>query len=395
MFSVCDSSIQLEIETNTRLFERLFKTKTDLTYLVRWPKSVTAISISPRQFQLRSRQFQFHHGNFNFTTAISTSFTAISISSSLASLSLSLTLFSGPFWPFKMNDMAEKFEIQISKPKNNLPPAERKALKDLKNNTEINIKKADKGTTSIFMSLADKKTEGKIQLDNIEHYRPLDESMVEETSVRVEQLITELYREQHIDEMAKKWLCQTQNAPRIPVFYTLTKIHKLTPVGRPIVSGVSGTTERLSAFVDELLQPIEQQQKSYLHSWTLWFIKATDSLPNQCSIFSHTHYKATETFQYTHFSSCHPPGVKRGFIKGEALRLLRTNSTKATFEEKIRHFESRLIERGYPKNLVQRTLSEVIFENRKQALQQKPHTNKTILPFVTQCHPSVVLTQLT
>ena len=86
-------------------------------------------------------------------------------------------------------------------------------------------------------------------------------------------------------------------------------------------------------------------------------------------------------------SSCHPPGVKRGFIKGEALRLLRTNSAKATFE-KIKHFESRLIERGYAKNLVQRTLSEVIFENRKQALQQKPHTNKRILPFVTQYHPS-------
>ena len=106
-----------------------------------------------------------------------------------------------------------------------------------------------------------------------------------------------------------------------------------------------------------------------------------------------THYKATETFQYTHFSSCHLPGVKRGFIKGEALRLLQTNSTKATFEEKIKHFESRLIERGYPKNLVQRTLSEVIFENRKQTLQQtprlEPRTNKRILPFVTQYHPSV------
>ena len=108
-----------------------------------------------------------------------------------------------------------------------------------------------------------------------------------------------------------------------------------------------------------------------------------------------THYKATETFQYTHFSSCHPPGVKRRFIKGEALRLLQTNSTKATFEEKIKHFESRLIERGYPKNLVQRTLSEVIFENRKQTLQQKPRleprTNKRILPFVTQYHPSDIL----
>ena len=37
-----------------------------------------------------------------------------------------------------------------------------------------------------------------------------------------------------------------------------------------------------------------------------------------------THYKQTETFQYTNFYSCHPPGVKKGFIKGEALRLLRT-----------------------------------------------------------------------
>ena len=27
-----------------------------------------------------------------------------------------------------------------------------------------------------------------------------------------------------------------------------------------------------------------------------------------------THYKPTETFQYTHFTSCHPPRVKRGFI---------------------------------------------------------------------------------
>ena len=30
-----------------------------------------------------------------------------------------------------------------------------------------------------------------------------------------------------------------------------------------------------------------------------------------------------------------PPGVKKGFIKGEALRLLRTNSSEKTFEENI------------------------------------------------------------
>jgi len=41
-----------------------------------------------------------------------------------------------------------------------------------------------------------------------------------------------------------------------------------------------------------------------------------------------THCKPTETFQYTNFYSCHPPGVRKGFIKGETLWLLRTNSSK-------------------------------------------------------------------
>ena len=45
-----------------------------------------------------------------------------------------------------------------------------------------------------------------------------------------------------------------------------------------------------------------------------------------------THFKPTEKFQYTLFKSSHPPGVKKGFVKGEALRLLRTNSSRANFE---------------------------------------------------------------
>ena len=40
-----------------------------------------------------------------------------------------------------------------------------------------------------------------------------------------------------------------------------------------------------------------------------------------------THFTPTATFQCMHFTSCHPTHVKRGFVKGEALRLLRTNSS--------------------------------------------------------------------
>ena len=101
------------------------------------------------------------------------------------------------------------------------------------------------------------------------------------------------------------------------------------------------------------------------------------------------HFKPTETFQYTHFASCHPQGVKKDFIKGKAIRLLRTNSSKIIFEEKITNFKAHLLQRGYPEDLINTTLSEVNFKDRKLALQQKPKTNQRILPFVTQYQPSV------
>ena len=47
-----------------------------------------------------------------------------------------------------------------------------------------------------------------------------------------------------------------------------------------------------------------------------------------------THFNLTEIFQYIHFTSFHPLGVKKGFIKEEALRLLRTNSCKKMVKEK-------------------------------------------------------------
>ena len=110
---------------------------------------------------------------------------------------------------------------------------------------------------------------------------PLEQLMVVETNQltnrKVTQLINKLYRKNHIDEMTKKWLCQTPDQPRIPVFYTLTKIHKPVRTGRPATSGCEGPTEKLSAFVDKLLQPIAQQQKSYLKDTTAFinFIERT------------------------------------------------------------------------------------------------------------------------
>ena len=99
-----------------------------------------------------------------------------------------------------------------------------------------------------------------------------------------------------------------------------------------------------------------------------------------------THFKPTETFQCTHFDSC---SVKKGFIKGEAQRLLRTNFSKAKFDEHIALFKQSLQHRGYPDNLLNMTLSEVNFSQRMSALQNKQKTRKRILPFITKYPPSM------
>ena len=48
----------------------------------------------------------------------------------------------------------------------------------------------------------------------------------------------------------------------------MTKIHKKTPVGRPFFSVSSGPTERISSFVDSLLQPVAIKQESYIKGTT-------------------------------------------------------------------------------------------------------------------------------
>ena len=103
-----------------------------------------------------------------------------------------------------------------------------------------------------------------------------------------------------------------------------------------------------------------------------------------------TLFKTTETFQYTFFASCHPSGVKKGFVKDEALRLLRTNSSIKTFEENITKFKKHLMERGYPQNFINNALSEVKSEQRTQASPAPTKRNKKrILPFITRNHPAV------
>ena len=95
-------------------------------------------------------------------------------------------------------------EIQIFKPKNNLPPNEHLAIKELKQNPNINIKKADKGTSRVIMHKEDE-IHGQIQLDVEKNYKALSSPMVSETYKKVTHLIKSLSHGEHTDAMTEKW----------------------------------------------------------------------------------------------------------------------------------------------------------------------------------------------
>ena len=76
---------------------------------------------------------------------------------------------------------------------------------------------------------------------------------------------------------------------------------------------------------------VEISETEELHSWIRKFTKVLDSITN---LFLTCECISIHKFQYTNFNPCHPPGVTKGFIKGEALRLLRTNSPQFSFSDR-------------------------------------------------------------
>ena len=120
----------------------------------------------------------------------------------------------------------ELASIVFNPQNDNISANERKAISTLKHNSEINLKKADKGTTTVIMDTAQKLREGSIQLSDDKFYKPLTYPIVQETSRKVNAIVHKLFCSGHIDKMTHKWLTTDLKQPRIPEFYTLTKIHK-------------------------------------------------------------------------------------------------------------------------------------------------------------------------
>ena len=153
---------------------------------------------------------------------------------------------------------------------NNLTREEWTALYDLKNDKNIIIKSADKG------SAAEK------QLG--------DKDVYEEVCNDAEPLISAIHKAMEkirkrgdLDADTIKYFMVKD--PKFARFYLLPKIHKrLHDVpGRPVISNCNYYTENISSFLDFHLQPLALRVKSYIKD-TNHFLKKLRSLPNLSEI---------------------------------------------------------------------------------------------------------------
>ena len=98
--------------------------------------------------------------------------------------------------------------------------------------------------------------------------------------------------------------------------------------------------------------------------------------------------KPTDTFNYLHWSSCHPYHTKRSIPYSLAFRLIRICSSETTLSIRLNELTKHLRSRGFPSQQIQSAINKAKTTPRENALkkvcrEQKPYR----VPFVFTYHP--------
>lgn len=154
----------------------------------------------------------------------------------------------------------------------NLTGEDFQALQTLRQNPNIIIKPADKGSATVIMDKDLYIAEGYRQLNNACHYRKLDAPIFPETAEKIKDILIELHEQQFIVQKQFSYLVPPSD-PRPRQLYLLPKIHKprdkwpvtdKMPPGRPIISDCSSESYHVAEYIDSFLQPFSTLHASYV-----------------------------------------------------------------------------------------------------------------------------------
>ena len=166
---------------------------------------------------------------------------------------------------------ATKFElahIRLRPQRSNMSKQELAAIRKLKNNPNLVVKPYDKGRGICIMNLHDYLHVGYHHLES-KHYVQLDQDITPKTITMVHSTLIEMRNNNYIDEDTLRCTDPLRQNCQCPTMYFLPKIHKKPPpgepfVGRPIISGCTSPTAKISEYIDYFLLPIVTAQHTYV-----------------------------------------------------------------------------------------------------------------------------------
>jgi GIY-YIG catalytic domain len=161
--------------------------------------------------------------------------------------------------------------VAINNCRDNLTHDERQAIIELRDNRDIVIKPADKGSATVIMDKWAYVAEAHRQLNNAKYYRKLDHPIYRDNVSGINETLEDLTREHYITDRQLAYL-QAKTTDRARIFYLLPKIHKAPskwpqpnmPEGRPIVSDCGSESYRVSDYINYFLRPISTRHRSYI-----------------------------------------------------------------------------------------------------------------------------------
>ena len=161
---------------------------------------------------------------------------------------------------------------------NNLTRKERQALKNLRDDTSIVIKEADKGSGVVVWDREDYLKEASSQLEDKEVYEEVNHKASDQLINAIKYYLLKVKQRGDISSETIDYFMVNQ--PRLGRFYLLPKIHKrlFNVPGRPVISNCNYYTKNISTFLEFHQQPLAQSVKSYIKD-TNDFLKKIPDLP--------------------------------------------------------------------------------------------------------------------
>ena len=140
----------------------------------------------------------------------------------------------------------------------------REGIKLLEDKKNIIIRPADKGGGVVVMDKDYYHQQLSTLLEDRTTYKRLNSDPTEAYKTQLDSLIQWGFQINALNIKEKAYLAPS--VCRVPVIYTLPKIHKhaTMPPARPIVNGIGSVTARLGEYLDKFLQPSVRETKAYL-----------------------------------------------------------------------------------------------------------------------------------